>query len=275
VYSVEVNGNTVYAGGSFTDIDGESRNYLAAIDISTGEALSWAPEVDDTVFAVTVSGGTVYAGGVFTSVNGENRNCIAAIDAGNGSVGSWNPNLIDHPFYKRSILALAVDENTVFAGGAFSGFGDQERSCLAALDATTGTAAPWKPDANSRVRSIAVNNSTVYAGGTFAEVSGILRFGFVQFDDFDPLPVAGSFVPSENFTTSLQSNSVMLSLPQKKRVTIILYDIKGRIHKVVADGLFTAGNHSIRLTGTRTATGMYLLVVRAGDYYRTRTLVVP
>ena len=38
-----VSGSTVYAGGDFTSIGGQTRNYIAALDATTGAATAWNP----------------------------------------------------------------------------------------------------------------------------------------------------------------------------------------------------------------------------------------
>jgi hypothetical protein len=61
---------TVYAGGDFTSIGGQSRRDLAALDATTGLATEWNPGADKPVYTLAVSGSTVYAGGAFTSIGG-------------------------------------------------------------------------------------------------------------------------------------------------------------------------------------------------------------
>ena len=81
-----VSGSTVYAGGEFTSIGGQTRNYIAALDAGTGAATDWNPNASGGIFqplvlALAVSGSTVYAGGSFTSIGGDiNRTYFAQFD---------------------------------------------------------------------------------------------------------------------------------------------------------------------------------------------------
>ena len=48
-------GDTIFTGGAFGTIGGQTRNKLAAIDKSTGNATSWDPDLDNTVNALAVT----------------------------------------------------------------------------------------------------------------------------------------------------------------------------------------------------------------------------
>jgi hypothetical protein len=63
-----LSGTTLYAGGGFTSIGGQNRNYIAALDATTGKALAWDPNSELTISSLAVRGTTVYAGGIFSTV---------------------------------------------------------------------------------------------------------------------------------------------------------------------------------------------------------------
>ncbi len=175
VFALAISGSTVYIGGDFNgtnSINGTTtRNRLAAVDATTGNATSWNPNANAQVNALAVSGSTVSAGGAFTSLGGQTRNNLAALDAADGTLSAWNPNASD------TVNALAVSGSTVYIGGAFLGGnsinGSLVRNRLAAVDATTGTAKAWDPDANGTVEALLVSGSTVYIGGSFNGANSI------------------------------------------------------------------------------------------------------
>ncbi len=178
--AVSDDGATVYVGGRFTTIGSQPRNYIAALDATTGLATAWNPNADSEIFALALSGTTVYVGGRFTTIGGQPRNYIAALDATTGLATGWNPD--SEGRYGPAVYALAVSETTVYAGGAFWRIGGQPRNYIAALDATTGLATGWNPDANGQVNALAVSGLTVYAGGAFGTIGGQTRNSIAALD---------------------------------------------------------------------------------------------
>ena len=174
-----------YIGGVFTDVDGTPRSNIAHI-LADNTVSDWNPSANGEVRALAVDGSTVYVGGSFTSIGGQPRNCIAALDATTGNATAWDPNASGSSTY---VLALAVSGSTVYAGGQFTTIGGQARSCIAALDATTGNATAWNPSATCNfpclfpyVKALAVSGSTVYAGGRFISIGFQLRNNLAALD---------------------------------------------------------------------------------------------
>ncbi|HXJ65324.1 MAG TPA: hypothetical protein VNN79_16335, partial [Actinomycetota bacterium] len=179
VFALAVSGSTVYAGGAFNGTDsigGADRNYVAALKASTGNATSWSPSANNNVFAITVSGSTVYIGGAFFAVGGDERNHIAGLDVTSGNVTSWNPNTSD------DVFALSVSGTTVYVGGKFTIVNGVYRHDIAALNATTGAPTSWSPIANGFVEALAVSGSTVYVGGEFNSIGGAARNNIAALD---------------------------------------------------------------------------------------------
>jgi uncharacterized delta-60 repeat protein len=145
----------ILAGGSFTTIGGQSRNRIARLDATTGSADSFDPNANTGVASIAVqTDGKVLAGGDFTSIGGQTRNFIARLDAATGVADSFNPNA------NAGVASIAVQaDGKILAGGFFNGansIGGQSRNRIARLDATTGSADSFDPNANEGVASIAV-----------------------------------------------------------------------------------------------------------------------
>lgn len=163
-------GDTVlYVGGSFTSVDAQTRNRLAAVGLAGGAVQSWNPNANTSVAALAFGSGVVFAAGNFTTIGGTSRPFLAGIDASSGALTSFNATAGAAP------SALLVSAGTLYVGGFFSSMGGQSRSNIAALDAGTGLATAWNPGASSTVSAFALSGSTLYAGGAFATLAGVAR----------------------------------------------------------------------------------------------------
>jgi hypothetical protein len=178
VYALALSGSTVYAGGFFDAIGGQSRNGLAALS-ATGGAIGWNPNPDiGDVQSLAMSGSTVYVGGQFNTIGGQSRNNLAAISSTGGAIG-WNPNVSAG----GTVNALIVTTSTVYAGGQFSTVGGLTRNSLAAIN-SAGTVTSWNPNAspiNSTVSALALGGTTLYVGGNFTGIGAGAQASFAEF----------------------------------------------------------------------------------------------
>lgn len=82
VRTLQRQGNTLYAGGFFGSVNGITRNYLAAMDATTGSLIEdWDPNPDGFIWSLALGPGVVYAGGGYERMNGIPVGSIAALDA--------------------------------------------------------------------------------------------------------------------------------------------------------------------------------------------------
>ncbi len=161
-----LSGNTLYLGGSFTRVAPATGGGIP-LDPISGLSVKGFPKVLGIVYAVVADGaGGWYIGGDFTSVGEVQRSNLAHI-LSDTTVSAWDPGVDPGGF----VFALAVNGGTVYAGGLFFSIGGQMRNHIAALDANTGLATAWDPNAGP-VYALAVSGSTVYAGGEFTSMVG-------------------------------------------------------------------------------------------------------
>ena len=159
---------TMYVGGTFTSVDGVTRNRLAAFS-STGMLLPWNPNAGGVVYGLAISGSTVYIAGSFTTMGdgAVTRNRLAAVSAtGTGNLRVWNPNA-----GSSQVNAMAFSGNTLFVGGTFTTIGGASRNRIAQVSASgTGNILPWVQNdltLSTIVSAIAVGPSAIYVGGNF------------------------------------------------------------------------------------------------------------
>jgi hypothetical protein len=166
-----IDGSTLYVGGQFTSIGGQTRNRAAALDIATGTPTAWDPNANGLVRTLTLDGANVYAGGFFTNIGGQLRNNIAKLNTTTGAAANWNPNA------NSEVFQMIVDGTTVYAAGTFTSIGGQTRNRIAALPNSGANPIPtaWDPNADAHVTELALDGSILYVGGTFSTIGGAAR----------------------------------------------------------------------------------------------------
>ena len=172
-------GDTVFVGGSFTQVGPVggpyvTRQNLAAFNALTGEATAFNPTVDGEVLALAASDTTVYVGGSFTTLAGTARAYAGAFNASTGALTAWAPQadgvvraLAFHP--PQSWAPLGV----VYAGGDFSVIGGQNRPFLASLEPDDGGGTAFNPKPTGTVRGIGLDDEAAFAGGDFGSVGSL------------------------------------------------------------------------------------------------------
>lgn len=147
----------LYAGGSFSEIDGVYVSNIAYWNGSIWSALGTG--MNSSVNALAWDGINLYAGGFFTTAGGVTANRIARWD---GSVWSSLGTGMNN-----SVRALAWDGNNLYAGGDFTTAGTCTSGCnrIARWDGSTWSA--LGTGMNNSVRTLAWDGSNLYAGGDF------------------------------------------------------------------------------------------------------------
>ena len=179
VYALAMHGSTLYVGGEFVSVGGQTRKQLAAVDATTGAVTPWDPNARSgmfgAVYSLALSDTTVYASGLNSSWDEWSfswvmHRYLAAFDNALGAARNWHPDP-DRGY----IRALAVSGSTLYAGGEFFVIGGAVRTGIAALDANTGAATGWNPRADESVLALRVGENNIYASGYFDTIGGSSR----------------------------------------------------------------------------------------------------
>ncbi|HEV2840292.1 MAG TPA: delta-60 repeat domain-containing protein [Chthoniobacterales bacterium] len=270
IFSIAVQADgKILAGGFFTSIGGATRHRMARLDANTGLADSFDPNVSCTecgppparpavVSIALQADGKIVTGGLFESIGGQARHSIARLDATTGLADSFDPNA------NEAVYSIAIQaDGQVFAGGLFSGvnsIGGETRNHLARLDATTGLADSFDPNANDSVFSIAVQaDGKVLAGGLVTNIGGQPRALFARLS---------------NGTAALQDLAVTQgaitwthggSSPQLTRVTF--ESSPDKVHYTfLGHGIPQSGSSNWSLTGLNLPTGQNFYIRARGCY---------
>jgi len=84
-----------------------------------------------------------------------------------------------------------------------------------------------------------------------------------------------SFALSQNYPNPFNpSTTIKYELPRTSQVTLSVYDILGRQVSVLVSERRNAGVHEVKLDGSTLASGVYFYRLQAGDFVRTRKLVL-
>lgn len=116
----------------------------------TSAAISRAHGSSATPVEALAAGlGRVYVGGTFVEVGGTLRPPLVALDARTGKLLNWRPAQLGLPAAAHVdpyVLALTLSVGRLYVGGGFASVAGSSRLGIAALNPSTGTLLPWKPN---------------------------------------------------------------------------------------------------------------------------------
>jgi|GEM_PF-2481371 len=185
VTTLAINGTSIYAGGAFTTYRGGTANYLAKLNLTSGNldtTFTQATGPNSAVFSMAINGSSLYAGGLFTSYRGSSANYLAKIDLSSGN--------LDTTFTQASgmdsdVLALAINGTSIYVGGMFTNYRGTTAQNLAKIDLSSGlldTTFTQSTGMNGGVYDIKVVGSALYLGGEFSAYRGRPVFNFTSID---------------------------------------------------------------------------------------------
>lgn len=183
--AVSPDGGVIFAGGTFSYFGARgSRNGLAALSSTNAQLTSWNPfgttAIPVEIHAMALAGSNLFVSGVFTNLGRGTNSHLVALDKTTGlAAPGWFASALPAP---PSILALATQGGTLYAGGAFTSFGGERRNNAAAFDAATGRLKPWNPSIDGRVLAVTRIGDAVYLGGEFRSVNRVSRSNLAAVD---------------------------------------------------------------------------------------------
>ncbi len=185
---VSPDGTRLYIGGSFTTVNGTTRNRIAAVNAATvaspGTLVSaFNPNPNRGVTSIAATNTTVYLGGDFSTVQGVARTNLASVTAASGAVNTaFAPTLVagppaqgTTPSPRVNALALAPDGSRLLAGGSFQTVNNVLTGGMVSLDPGDASLERW--DANDLGQQPINTNcggrtTAIIVSGTKAYVTG-------------------------------------------------------------------------------------------------------
>ncbi|MEI7982089.1 MAG: dockerin type I domain-containing protein, partial [Bacteroidota bacterium] len=205
VRTFHINGNYLYVGGDFTEIQNWGtntmlpRNRIAQVVLGTnGSVTGWNPDANGSVLSIASKGLYIYAGGTFSTIGGNPRPRLSAIKISDGTSSTWTPSPND------TVKCLVVGGDTLYVGGDFTNIAATTRNRIASFSLTGNALNSFDPNANGEVNAIAFKNNKLFTGGTFTTIAGASRNRFASINvktnaitSLDPLSSS-----SENISVS-------------------------------------------------------------------------
>lgn len=162
--------NLLFIAGAFTQYDGVSRKYLAAINPSTLAIDSRINfDINSNVSALKIVGNRLFIGGNFTQIDGQAYSKIAAINLSNLTIDStFNPEVIN-----GYVGDLESDGNILYATGSFTSYGTTARYQVLSIDLSDNSLTSFAPEfPTSNPPTVAMLNGNPFFTGFFQFVNG-------------------------------------------------------------------------------------------------------
>ena len=179
--------------------------------------MTFNPNANGRVYSIAVqTDGKIVAGGQFSSIGGATRNYLARLDGTTGLADSFNPNGSGGSPEPGVYAVVVQTDGKILACGRFSTIGGQTRNNIARLDAVTGLADSWNPDAFiglNGVYSMALQaDGKIVVGYAGTTIGGQTRNRIARLDGVTGL--ADSFDPNVNnfvYAIAVQADGKILA----------------------------------------------------------------
>ncbi|HEY9173240.1 MAG TPA: hypothetical protein VI136_13225 [Verrucomicrobiae bacterium] len=229
--AVQPNGK-VLAGGRFTVLGGQARNYIGRLNADGVLDTTFNPGANGLVNCLAVQAdGKVLVGGSFTTLGEQERTNIGRLNADGTLDSTFNPRASG----LVNCLAIQAD-GKVLVGGSFTRLAEQERTNIGRLNADGTADNTFSTGANAWVGCLAVQaDGKVIVGGAFTTLCGQARDGIGRLNADGTLD--GAFNPGAGgivYSLAVQADGKIL-------VGILFFtpdgQPKSRISRLSADGM--------------------------------------
>lgn len=168
VMALALRDTTLYLGGDFSQVGGQTRYRLAAVSTEDGKLLDWDPAPSQDVKTLCLQGDRLYVGGTFRKMGTIEIHFLALFEVPSMDLLPMDAALSQNASSVEVINAL---DTAVYVGGYFDGIGGEYRQNAAVLGPFTAQAFEWDPaPVYHPPVAIAISDSLVCIGGSFADL---------------------------------------------------------------------------------------------------------
>ena len=184
VRTLHLSGGRMFVGGDFQQIAGVVSPFLAVLNSTSGGTSGLRLDANASVRCFSEAGGILYLGGTFTSIRtfngnsavGNVRTRLAAVNLATSTLTPWGAGAgFGAGGGNAGVNAIAVFDDTIYAGGEFTTAAGKPRKGLAAFTAASGESTPWNPNPQDTANNPSVNcllaqPEGLYVGGNFTSI---------------------------------------------------------------------------------------------------------
>ncbi|MFD1945491.1 PKD domain-containing protein [Nocardioides aestuarii] len=145
-------GTKLFVGGSFNTVDGDAKQKVASLDLTTGAPLSdfdFSRSTNNQVQSLAATDSTLYVGGRYSRINGVLRTGVAAVDTTSGAVDQSFDNSLSGGIGVNGQLGvpqlkLTHDESKLLVIHTGRQIDGQDRLGMGIIDTATQELLPWR-----------------------------------------------------------------------------------------------------------------------------------
>jgi Secretion system C-terminal sorting domain len=277
VNALHVKDNMLYAGGSFSEISGETRGRLCSYNIPDLSLSGWMPVVDGNINKIVSSGNEIWVGGNFSQINNTEASLFAGLDPSTASL----TNIPVTTYSGDSFALIAEDDLVVAAGNQYLSGIENQCNNITVYNTQTNEIVPQD--------SFCINFDNVWNGGIFsmARVNDDLYFGgrFLKINgEMNTMDLANLNFQDLLSSQEIEYNDgvVVYPNPANDKINVVvdrgsmptgikLFDLNGR---QLAINYTIEENNTIEILLNIVPSGLYILQIETADKIYSRKVII-
>ncbi|MCZ4409760.1 T9SS type A sorting domain-containing protein [Cryomorphaceae bacterium 1068] len=174
--------NKLYFAGDFTEMNEETKRFIARVDLTDGEVDPWGVFIKGSFLRdIEIADDEIYVGGEFTKIKGVDRQNLAALTKVGFNVTDFNPDP------DSQVNSISENAGEVTFGGSFNTVKPSlaepnDVETFAILDRTTGQLLDAPTSPNVFADEIVIDGDRILFAGGFSQFGDSARQGIAALD---------------------------------------------------------------------------------------------